>query len=349
MPGLGRKEASWIEVVGSATHELAEAQKYLKTPTASRAVVIAEELGSDAEHRELLLHHIDGSRRRRPPPREVDRGMDPDEIDEAMLHLGTRHEVALNGLDTLATRDAYDDVFVTAATIAGRIDPLRHSYPYVQVMLYLHDAASVLDRHDLGLSAARRALLVLAGLPRRGSQGDLWARFWTNSLLAEVVSLNNLGLAGDALRLTQCAEREPGYTVEPAIWQRSFLEQRLGAIAVQPRSSVYLAESTADKALRLADSVATQARINGKLIDVYLAHATTRSVRRAARLASDLHNTLMEPLTPLRHVIALRTLARYWRAAGDHANAVSLHTAAMDMATAGNLRHQLLGLADLAR
>lgn len=61
-----------------------------------------------------------------------------------------------------------------------------------------------------------------------------------------------------------------------------------------PRASVYHAEKMADQALSLvADNRTLQTGITRRLLDVYLARPTRRSVRKAARLSDELSGAII--------------------------------------------------------
>lgn len=97
--------------------------------------------------------------------------------------------------------------------------------------MFLHDAASVHDRHDPALGFSRTAQLAIES--HGGQRRTVLNRFRLNALLAEAVSLNNLGLHRDALRVAWLADTLPDHDHDPAVWLRSFLEQqRVGGAGV---------------------------------------------------------------------------------------------------------------------
>jgi hypothetical protein len=110
-----------------------------------------------------------------------------------------------------------------------------------------------------------------------------------------------------------------------------------------PRSSVYLAESTADRASSLIPgNWITEAGVARRLMDVHLSRLTPRSTRKAGRLASDLHRAA-EPdsgISPLRRTQILRSLITYHRRIGDPRTATSLITECLQVTAEANLLHQ---------
>jgi hypothetical protein len=233
------------------------------------------------------------------------------------------------------------DVWDRATGLAEVIDPLRNPVEYAQVLMYLHDAAQVFNRPDLSLGYARKAVLALSTL--QGRVQDAVVRLRINALLAEAVSLNTLGLAGDAMAVIGRASHTPGYQHEPESWLRSFLEHQLTAFAHSPRVSIYHAEKVTDLALNLvpADGV-IQAGIRRRLLDVYITHATARSRRKADELAVLLMGiaSAADYMTPLLLAQILVTLHRYSRSINDGAGAAKFFSECMLVTKQANLYHQ---------
>jgi hypothetical protein len=122
---------------------------------------------------------------------------------------------------TALTRDAYLDVWVRAAGLIKVVDVVRNPVEYAQALMFLHDAAQVFSRPDLALEYARKAVMALSN-PGTNRVSEVVVRLRINALLAEVVSLNTLGLSNEAMTVIDQASRSPGYEHEPEFWLRSF-------------------------------------------------------------------------------------------------------------------------------
>lgn len=260
----------------------------------------------------------------------------------ALTAVGDVHQVALYSADPAKTRRAYLRVWLASQRLVQRVDPSTHTVEFAQALMFAHDAAQVMNHHQLALLYARTATLALS---EWGGRSDEAVRLRLNALFAEVVTLNSLGLKRDALDLALRARIEPNYSWEPRTWARSFLEEELTAMVSTPRLSIYAAEETADRALETinGDSVHTNT-INAKLLEVYLSHGSMRSLRRAKRLSERIDLSPMKVGSTLRQVRALRALARYHRAIGDQVTAHEYLRRCRELAEAGQLRHQLIRL-----
>ncbi len=344
LSGQRRRDAYWGDSSESPMHEVAEALKYLKAPSVYVATQIAERLCSDMERREALLHHVHLAIRRRPPPHQAPTPFCRDEVVEILRRIGDLHAVALRGSDPQLTRLAYAQVWASARYAINRIDPEWYPIDYCQTLMFLHDAASVLDRQDLALGYARRARLVLTEDAVYRAPDDHVTRLRINAAFAEVVSLNNLGLKSDAMNVALKARKMMGYAVEPAYWMRSFFEQQLSSTAALPRLSIYSAEKLADQACELVPAdTALHAGIRGKLAEVYLAQGSLRSIRKARQTIECLAlvaGTSNTAISPLRRVILLRTLMRIFHAVGDLASTDYWASEARTVAIAAGLKHQ---------
>ncbi|MGW6790867.1 hypothetical protein [Streptomyces chartreusis] len=262
-----------------------------------------------------------------------------DEVAEIIHVIGQIHAIGIHGFDAQDARVAYSRVLESARQVVYRVDRFRFPVEYAQILMFLHDAASVLNRHDLALQSAGQALLSLGESSARGTVRDYIERFRVNAILAEVVSLNNLGLCGDASEVAIRAKGLPGYGMEPEHWRRSLREQQLKSMASTPRlSSIRHAEMVADEALTLArartpQQVGTQCH----LLNVYIAH---RSMRKAARLVGQLAEVNEGGLQPLYRIRMLRSLARYYSVVGDSRLAEDLLVRGRDIALSADFTHQ---------
>lgn len=335
----GRRPAEhWSVLLCAAGHEIAEAFKYVKTPAEVRARQIAEQLLTDADRRDVLRYHISLARRRAMPPPDSP-GMSASAARAALEMVGEIHQAALYAPAGPVTASSYARVWEQARDLPALIDPRLNPAEHAQALLYLHDTAQVLGRPDLALGFARQAI---RALPGKASPPAV-VRLRVNAIFAEIVTLNTLGLRGDALLASEHAESLPGFGDEPQTWLRSFLEQRLTSMTGLPRAPVYLAESTADRAACLIPGQRiVQAGVSRRLMDVYVSRLTARSIRKAGRLADDLHSAVLRDcgMAPLPRTQILRSLITYHRRIGDARTAGGLIAECLRVTTEANLIHQ---------
>jgi hypothetical protein len=338
----GRQAGHWSVLLCAAGHEVAEAFKYVKTPAEARARQIAEQLLTDADRRDVLLYHINMARRPARPSPDSPR-MSASEARAALEMVGEIHQAALYDPAEQVTARSYARVWAEAQDLPALIDPRLNPAEHAQALMYLHDTAQVLGRADLALGYARQAIRVLPATQPGQVGSPAVARLRINAIFAEIVTLNTLRLHRDALLASAHAESLPGFGDEPQTWLRSFLEQRLTSMPGLPRASVYLAESTADCAAGLipGDWIA-QTGVTRRLMDVYLGRPTARSIRKAARLADDLHGAVVRDsgIAPLRRTQILKSLITYHRAIADAATAADLIAECIQVATEAGLIHQ---------
>jgi len=343
-PAVSRRRAAhWSVLLSASGLELAETLRFVKTPSQRRAQQIADQLCTDAERREALLDHINMARRSAEPSSAGSSPISFSEAGVAIEAIGQLHKAALHDSRALVTAAAYAKVWHQARVLAAVIDPRRNPGERAQVLMFLHDTAQVLGRPDLALGLARQALGVTSAADSDYQEAPGGIQMRINAMLAEVVSLNTLGLRLEAAAAIAHAESLTGYNHEPAVWLRSFLEQKLDAMTGSARTSIYHAESTADAALNLVQGDATlQAGIKRRLMDIYLRRPTGRSMRKAHQLESDLRQAVTEGsrVSPLRRAQILRTLARYSRSIRDGGAATALVGECLCVTAEANLVHQ---------
>jgi transcriptional regulator with XRE-family HTH domain len=337
-----RKAEHWSVLLAKTGYEIAEAFKYAKTPSQARAERIARLLTSDAERRDVFLEHVRLARTassREPLTATLPTG----QAQAALRVIGDIHQAALHSPAGADTVSSYASVWELAAPLPAAIHPRHDRADYAQALMYLHDVAQALNRPDLGIGFARRAIAALPLPDRPGCEPPQETRLRVNAFLAEVVTLNTLGLHRQALGSIDHAETLPGFAVEPETWLRSFLEQRLTALAWLPRSSRYAIDALADRALSLvpADQI-LRAGVIRRQLDAYLTRLTPRSARAADRLAIELRLAIAPDATtsPMRRAQILRTLARLHRQSGDHATTGQLIGDCLAITTEANLLHQ---------
>jgi hypothetical protein len=343
LPGGGsRKLAYWADAARWPRHDLAEALRALKSPSLDRARQLVDRLCSDEERREVLLYHVSQASASLRPTKRAEMGLSAEEGQQITLMLGAMHHAALHSSDANAARSGYAQVWDAARVAAALIDERLQPLEAAQILLILHDAACILNRFDLALRYARRAILILDEPPNPRAS-DERIRLRTNAAVAEALALNNLGLQQEALVVVERAKALPGYRVESESWLRSFLEQRLRSLERMRRASIYDAERTAEQARELvADDPILIAGVEARLADVYLAHPSPRSLRLAQALVERLlaFSQREGGTPPLRRVLALRTAARYFEQTGDCPMRADLLRRCMDLADAAGLAHQ---------
>ncbi|WP_280862068.1 hypothetical protein [Streptomyces sp. SAI-144] len=335
-PEADLRYAYWEDSDDVTLVDIEEKLKYLKIPSMKRARQIADTLCSDKERREVLLEHMRLAAVRRPAPTDPVGRIYSDELEEQIRAMGRVHSVALLGLDPKGTNVAYSQVWASVRQMVDRVDPGVCPIEFCQLLMFLHDAASVLNRHDLALWAARRALASLAG---GRASGHFAERFRLNALLAEVVTLNNLRLRDEGMAVVDRAQKAIGYAeIEPEHWKRSFLEERLKLMTSIPRSSIWDAERIADESCCLAEG-ATQQRIgtHSRLLDLYVVRESKGNARR---LAERLQGEELRHLRPQYGVRLARCLARYYRARSELEAAWQALSSARTIAISANLVHQ---------
>jgi hypothetical protein len=341
--GDDRRPAHWADLLAARGGEVAEAFKFAKTPSRHRALQIADLLCTDAERREVLLHHIGlASRPSRFPARDGVPLPDP-EARAAVNALAELHHSALHDSRPHMTAVTYARVWHDARSLSSSIDPQRNPAGYAQVLMFLHDSAQVLGRADIALGCARKAIGILQSIETGTASFDDQVRLHINARFAEVVSLNTLGLRNEARAAIASAEPLRGYHREPETWLRSFLEERLSTITSFPRASIYDAERTAEMALDLVPGDAIlRAGVTRRLMDIYLTRLTARNRRKADQLADRLRPVVAtgSAISPLRRAQILRTLARYSRSAKDTAGTAAMVTECLRVTAEANLIHQ---------
>jgi hypothetical protein len=337
------RPAHWAGMLTARGDEVAAALKFAKTPSLHRARQIADLLCTDAERRDVLLDHIARAGRQSRFPVQDSVPLPDPEARAAVNALAELHHSALHDSRPHMTAVTYARVWHEARSLSVSIDPRRNPVRYAQVLMFLHDSAQVLGRADIALGCARKAIGILQSIGAGTAGSDDQARLHINSRFAEVVSLNTLGLRGEARVAIASAEPLRGYRREPETWLRSFLEERLNTITGFPRASIYDAERTADMALSLVpDDAILRAGVTRRLMDIYLTRLTARNRRKADQLASALRPVLTtgSAISPLRRAQLLRTLARYSRSVNDTAGTAAMVSEGLRVTAEANLVHQ---------
>ena len=137
--------------------------------------------------------------------------------------------------------------------------------------------AQVLGRADIALGCARKAIGILQSIETGTASTDDPARLHINARIAEVVSLNTIGLRNEArAAIASGVSRgipptSPGHGCNPSP------EERSNSITGFPRASIYDPQRTADMALDLVpDDPILRASVTRRLADIYLTRPTAR-------------------------------------------------------------------------
>lgn len=142
--GTQRQDLHWAEMLTKNDLEIAEAFRFLKTPSEERASQLAAELCTEPERREVLQYHI-AMARASARDHEPTAGMSLDDARSALAITSHVHGVALGSPDAIANRSAYAQVWSLAAPLAETIDPMRSPIEYVQALMFLHDMKVTLE------------------------------------------------------------------------------------------------------------------------------------------------------------------------------------------------------------
>lgn len=318
-----------------------------RTPTPELATRLASVLCPDPARRDLLLYHLRAAREEPAVQAPRHSWLTPDEIGAALTTLEHLHETANFAAIPEEAQGACEQLWEHGQQVAARIDPQRHSLARVRALLYLLDAACMLDRADAALHWAREALLLLreAMVPPR----DVAYRDWllVNAARGETIALNNLGLAALARERAQRTAGLRGVQAEPTFWLPLVCADHLNALKKLPRFAISEAECVYERAAVLTQAQSIrQILLDNSLAEVYLAHGTRRSMRKALPLIIQGHALADTAsfLGPLHRVKLLRTAARYLWQEGDRGEWTALMHRCLRLIHSAGLRHQLAQL-----
>jgi hypothetical protein len=318
-----------------------------KTPSMRRAEHIASLLCSDAERRDVLLHHIGQARNGLPATGLWLAVPTPARFAEALRVVEQLHAAATNAFDPAEAHQAYLELWRRGQRVVAHADARQYPLRFARLLLCLHAAACVLDRADLALEYARRAGMALHDAPARGLDGDAraaYARLVFGTARAEIVALNNLNLVGSAQQAAIFAEEAllPRHG-DRATWLPQLYRDRLTSLRRLHRFAVSEAEILHERARALATNPLDQALLDERLTGALLSHGTPRSVRRAQPLVERglvLVGQADSPLSPLHRAQHLRTAASYARRIGDRAAWERYVRDCLALIAAAGLAHQ---------
>jgi hypothetical protein len=336
-----RRDTNWAAVLAVPDFEIIEAFSFLKTPSQVRAHQLAAALGTEPERRDALLYHISMAQGPSLRPEALTR-MPADIARTKLATIGAVHQIAQHSPDATASKTAHARVWSMAAPLVEAIDPLGSPVEYTQALMYLHDIAQVWDLHAQALAFARRAILALSHGDIARQQRDEARQLCIVAMHSEAVSLNTLGLNAESRETIHRAARLLIRCDKPEVWHRSLLEQELTALAAVPRISIYQAEMTSEQVTSFdTTNVITEAAAGYRLLNVYTAHGSPRSILKGGKLAAQLRVLAAAPgLTPLRRVQVLRALYRYSRALADPVASSADLAACLQVTYGAALHHQ---------
>jgi hypothetical protein len=328
-----------------------------KTPSQVKAERLVTLLCADVERRAVLLRHITAAREHAPartlwqgPTLEPGRGPLASLAEVVRLQERLR-AVAAGGPSPARARAAYLGLWRHGQAALDRFPAVTDPLAYTQLLLYLHEAACVLDRADLALDYARQAQLVLRQAYLAHDRQDAGTWLLAGAARAEVVALNNLGLVEAAQQCALHVEQKvlAGELVR-ASWLPHLYRDRLTSLRKLHRFAVSEAEILYDRAgalLKGADRAAA-VLLDERHAGALLAHGTQRSLRKAEPLVERAVQAVSAgsgrenapQLGALHRAQVWRTAARFAWQTGDRARwAVCLRRCLRMVAGAG-LAHQ---------
>jgi hypothetical protein len=165
------------------------------------AAQLADALGLDANERDQLLEHAELSHTSQTKAHNaMQEALAHHELDVLLPALLTLHASANRASNPAAASHLYTSAYTMAKHLMESLP--RHDYPLecAQVCLVLNDLEAVLNRNVEGIYHARLATDWAIGGGTKESQllGKDTDDLWGNALVAEAVSLHNLGLDGKA-------------------------------------------------------------------------------------------------------------------------------------------------------
>jgi len=176
---------------------------------------------------------------------------------------------------TIAQGDSYARVHRDAAALVAQLTPNTGDLgrQFTGLCTILTDASSVLGRRAESLYWARRSrqAALLLELPR---DDEVWAAYvleqQVNSLRAEAVELNRIGLHRPALALCRQARQTAGFRSDAGYWSMQIARDELGALADIPRTPLAEIDAVVSQARRAAEQSAHPVL---ELLDLLLAGA----------------------------------------------------------------------------
>ena len=301
-----------------------------RTPSLSLATEIALQLWTRGEERELFREVVATAVSPNPSATTADSagGMirSGTVVEGVLADVRAFHDSATFARDPAVAPLAYHQLWEASSYAVSMISPSAHPAAFAEGLMLLHDAACILNRADIALLCAQRALVALkeSSGDRRTRERVEWLK--VNAALAETVALNNLGNPAAAAVVAQDIEEHSyGYQAERRFWALHVKTDRLsslGRMVGGHRFSVSEAFSLYDQArAELNDSPLGGTLLDNAFARALIAHGEATSLKKAEHFVErgvQQARSSAELLGPLHRAILLRTAARYaFRTSGN--------------------------------
>jgi transcriptional regulator with XRE-family HTH domain len=260
-----------------------------KIPTPKTARYIAEALPAPPEVRQAALQHMVLAHEKRVEAHRVAKEeFRYQTLTDVQGELGHLLHQATFAVSPSAAHRHYRTVAETVSKaleeFAAEEDPL----PFARLCLISHDVRSTLNRPHDALASAKRARFVVEDLDPKRHEFDreLADGVLINSIYAEAISLDSLGLYRDALACydriinAEVSERQQVY------WKHAILRGKIRALSQVPRFSIteveYLAEEGIEACYATSAEIAPlwNLLIAEALIRAYLRHDNYKDAER---------------------------------------------------------------------
>jgi hypothetical protein len=322
---------------------------------------LANHLGLDANERGQLLEHADLSHK---SSAEVDTAIEEaishHELDVLLPVLLTFHASANCESNPAVASNLYMRSHNIAQQLMKSLP--RRDYPleFAQVCLVLNDLEAVLNRNSIGIYYARLAQDWAASGGTKESKllGKDADELRGNALIAEAVSLRNLGLDGKARVILSL----PVFTEMDNPWSGEAALHLLKCTAFAHRTSLRQVDELADNYLQVieklgskTDPATTSLAFSEAKLRAYLACAPTKA--RLKKAEAELEQCLsrtdsneseesrvfkyISQTSALRSVIFLNTYSHLLKVRGDSIQAEKVQIQAESRANKAGLAHQL--------
>ena len=233
--------------------------------------------------------------------------------------------------------------------LLSQLIPTVYPLEFAQLSLWLSNSEGILNRHSDALYYAKQAHRVLSHAERTDFTLEARQRFdelALNALRAEGVVYHNLKLEGEAYAHYCMAEALPATRLQPETWLPHLYRDKINAYSRQARFSIRDAEAWARHGKTLCErSDHPHAGLWAFMLDRSLAEAYLRygNLKKGQRLLTNLAEELprLPVVGALHRVLFLKIYARSFWQAGDQAGWQATLGAALTLATAAGLTHQI--------
>lgn len=270
-------------------------------------------------------------------------------VDAVLADVRAFHSAASFPADPAVARLAYHQLWEASSVAVSMISPTAHAAAFAEALMLLHDAACILNRADVALLCAHRAMVALKEFSGHARARERIESLKVNAARAETVALNNLGNPAAALLVANDIEEHSyGYQQQHEFWAPQVSGDRLssfGRMAGRRRFSVREAHRIYDGGQAALDgSPLSRALLDNAFARALIAHGTPPSLQAAEHLVGQgvSHaRSSAQWLGPLHRAILLRTAARYTlRTSGENAKWRSLLDECRAIINSARLTHQ---------